>query len=238
MKCIHLNEVDSTNLYLERHAHELPRLCALRADFQSEGRGRLSRRWESGRGGLWFSLLFKEPFLEPHHMQRLCSLSVLRTLEKVLDDEKGFGLKWPNDIYYQSKKISGCLQKNLFQSNRVSCIIGTGININNQISTELSNKAISLKSLTGRAFDLKVLFDSIIREIEKRMNTSTVEGLREEYSQKALIKPGNLIEVCELINNELYQGTVLDYPDESIRFITKEGEIKAFKAADVTLKAW
>ena len=237
MKRIHLNQVDSTNLYLERNARGLPEVCAVRADFQSAGMGRLSRKWESGRGGLWFSLLFKQPFLEPHQMQRLCSLSVLSVLERAVDEE-GFGLKWPNDIYYKTRKISGCLQKNLFQSNRISCIIGTGININNQISPELINKAITLKQIGGRIFDIKDIFNKIICEIEERLTDSSVGRMREEYRLKALIKPGSLVQVCEILNDKLFQGKVLNYPEQSIQLMTNEGQIKEFKAADVTFKAW
>src|SRR6056297_3584068 len=144
MTVIHLKEIDSTNLYMQRNMRELPNICSLRADIQTAGRGRLHRQWASAKGGLWFSVLFKSPTHAPFQLQKICSLATLKTMNlklqtagKSSEAKQKCRLKWPNDIYYGSRKIAGCLQKNIISSKASTVIIGIGVNINNPLPKAL-----------------------------------------------------------------------------------------------------
>lgn len=237
MKQIHLTQIDSTNLYLERHLNECPDLCSVRADIQTAGMGRLSRHWDSGLGGLWFSILFQSESHLPSQLQKICGLSALHELISSSDKE-GFGLKWPNDIYYRSSKISGCLQKNLFSNNLMSCIIGIGINVNNPIPQVLSNKAINLKTITGKEVDLEQLYQQILDRIQQQYTYFSKEALETDYQRHSILKPGIIVRVHDVVNDRVHTGQVSAYPDETLEIETSKGQRLSFRAADVTLKSW
>ena len=237
MKYIHVKQTDSTNLYLERHFSELPSICSVRADIQTDGRGRLSRHWASAKGGLWFSVLFKSLSFSPSQLQKICSLATLDILNK--ETKKGaFALKWPNDIYYQSKKISGCLQKNLISSAGTSCIIGIGINVNNPLPEELTKKAINLKAIVSQELNLEKLYQEILEKIEHRLSDFSQQRVETEYRKHLLIKPGVHVKVLDVVNDKQHTGQVIGYPGETLEIVTEEGLQLTFKAADVTLKSW
>lgn len=251
MKIIQLNQTDSTNLYLERHLNKLPEICSVRANIQTAGRGRLSRQWDSAKGGLWFSILFKSPKLSPFQLQKICSLATLKSLKRQLElitktivpIEKSpplqpLLLKWPNDIYYDSRKISGCLQKNILSSTGSNCIIGIGVNINNPLPEELTKKAINLKTILSKEVDVEKLYYRILENIEQRLSDFSLEELEADYRNNQLIKNGVCVKVLDIVNNNHYTGRVIGYPGETLKILTEEGLQLSFKAADVTLKSW
>ena len=237
MKIIHLEQTDSTNLYLERRFSELPSICSVRAEIQTDGRGRLSRHWASAKGGLWFSVLFKSPSHSPSQLQKICSLATLDVLSYE-SKTNAFALKWPNDIYYQSKKISGCLQKNLISSASSSCIIGIGVNVNNPLPEELTKKAINLKAIVSQEINVEKLYQHILEKIERQLSNFSQQQLEIEYRKHLLIKTGVHVKVLDVINNKQHTGRVIGYPGETIEIETEEGKRLSFSAADVTLKSW
>lgn len=245
MKTIQLNQTDSTNLYLEKHLKELPKICSVRADIQTAGMGRLARHWDSAKGGLWFSVLFKSPELIPFQLQKICSLATLNALNDELESAKRskvksgkFLLKWPNDIYFNSRKISGCLQKNIFTPTSSNCIIGIGVNVNNPLIEELIKKAINLKTILSKEIDVEQLYHHILENIERRLSDFSQEELEADYRNNQLIKEGTHVKVLDIVNNNHYTGRVVGYPGETLEIFTEEGLQLAFKAADVTLKSW
>jgi BirA family biotin operon repressor/biotin-[acetyl-CoA-carboxylase] ligase len=105
-----LPEVDSSNAELMRRlraGHAEPTLLV--AEFQSAGRGRLARPWLSGPGDaagpgcLMFSLGLP---LAPRDWSGL-SLAVGLSLAQSLHPE--IRLKWPNDLWWQGRKLAGVL---------------------------------------------------------------------------------------------------------------------------------
>lgn len=238
MKKIHFDEIDSTNTYLEKNYMNLPDLCAVYAAIQTAGKGRLNRKWESGRGGLWFSVLFKNSEWSPSTLQRVCSMASIQTLIRCSDKDKTpFGLKWPNDIYYKDKKISGCLQKNIFSGSDQICIVGTGINVNNAIGEELRHKGVSLKMINDREYELTDILDKILLKIERELEAFDEADLHERYKNYSIIKPGTKVKVQQFENEGIMVGEVLDYPTDDIRILS-DGKVSVFKAGDVTLKEW
>ncbi len=129
-----LPEIDSTNTELMRRAHagrtEPTLLVALQ---QSAGRGRLGRQWASAQGdSLTFSLGLA---LAPQDWQGL-SLAVGLALAQALHDD--IAIKWPNDLWWQGRKLAGILVETApidlgtaAQGHTAPryCVVGVGINI-------------------------------------------------------------------------------------------------------------
>ena len=172
-KLIQLDEVDSTNTYLQNlinnNEKEIEGVVVV-ADNQCLGRGQRGNSWssESGRN-LMFSIFLK-PAIEVENqflISKICSLGVIDFLKnKGLDNVK---IKWPNDIYFRNKKLSGILIENSIKGNKIAnSIIGVGVNVNQtKFSSSLTNP-ISLKKVLGEQLDLRKSLDELLFFIEKR----------------------------------------------------------------------
>ncbi len=165
---IRLEECDSTNNYIKANYEKLKdRLPVLvTSALQTAGRGREKRTWVSPPGlGLYSSFGFN--LENPHRLNLLpliAGLSVIRTLETMTT--AGLGLKWPNDVLCQNKKIAGILIENVIMEKTVSCITGIGINLNHTLTDfpgELQEKATSLKLAAG--------FTTPVREVNPVLAT-------------------------------------------------------------------
>jgi BirA family biotin operon repressor/biotin-[acetyl-CoA-carboxylase] ligase len=101
------------------------------ADEQTQGRGRLDRKWFTPKGsGLAFSLILRPTTTLRPHLSRTVGLAALSIAESC----SGLGLapriKWPNDILLSGKKTAGILIETVWSGDNVdSLVIGMGINI-------------------------------------------------------------------------------------------------------------
>jgi BirA family biotin operon repressor/biotin-[acetyl-CoA-carboxylase] ligase len=133
----------------------------------SEGRGRFGRRWISPEGGLWFTILFRPNRLEGLQLMTLAGgLAVAEGIYNALGVRTG--LKWPNDVLLDSKKVSGILSEASITAGHVDYVLlGVGINSNNDIPRELSSIAISLKEILGRCIDNVSLLVEVVKAVDK-----------------------------------------------------------------------
>ena len=99
-------------------------------DLQTKGRGTYGKKWVSKKGNLSISLFF--PLEEKHptfdEFSIINPIIILDVIKKFCDEKK-LGLKFPNDVFYNKKKICGLLQEIITQKNRKFLIIGIGLNI-------------------------------------------------------------------------------------------------------------
>lgn len=124
-------QIDSTNEYLLTHCVELPSGSVCLAETQTAGRGRRGRQWYSPTSkNLYFSMLWK---YDNTDLSRLSSLSLVIAILIAESFEalqvEGIQIKWPNDIYYQGKKMGGILIENRLDKNGVALVIGIGLNL-------------------------------------------------------------------------------------------------------------
>jgi BirA family biotin operon repressor/biotin-[acetyl-CoA-carboxylase] ligase len=78
----------------------------------------------------------------------------------------GFSIKWPNDIFFEDKKIAGVLIENQFRKGKYqNAIIGIGLNVNQNNFKDLPN-AISLLNILGFSFPLENLINRICESLE------------------------------------------------------------------------
>ncbi len=157
MKFIKFDEISSTNDYLRRKL-DIEEYDVIIAGKQTNGRGKRGSIWISNEGAALFSFAieYREEILS--RITIFSSYIVYKILEKFLEEgnmEK-LTFKWPNDIYYEDRKICGILCEKV----RNHIIIGIGININNSDFGIFRDKAVSLFEITGIKEDV----DSIIKE--------------------------------------------------------------------------
>ncbi len=103
---------------------------------QSEGRGRLDRKFVSHEGGCYFTLVTALEEKPPLSFVPLISVATATVLAQYGLDAK---IKWPNDIFLEGKKICGILS----YTDSKKVYLGVGINVFNDLS-ELTDIATSL----------------------------------------------------------------------------------------------
>lgn len=127
-----LSVVDSTNNFVKQHFEELHDRTAVVADIQTAGRGRFSRSWSSLEGNIFLTLVLKPQILfstvSAHSgLTHYLGVTLCLVLEKLGLQP---GLKWPNDILLEEKKVSGILAESVpMPGNKMGIIAGIGINL-------------------------------------------------------------------------------------------------------------
>lgn len=134
-------EIDSTNLELARlDLGSLPEFSAVIAQSQSLGKGRLGRSWHSPAGSsLSLSVLIR-PASEQER-QWLTLIAALAVTDAALLLGVSAGIKWPNDILVEGKKLCGILAS----AAQDSVIVGIGVNIKSH--PDLIYSAVALDAL-------------------------------------------------------------------------------------------
>lgn len=144
------------------------------ASTQTAGRGRLKRKWISPDGGIYLSIILR-PYTNISRLPLITfaiSLAAARTIKGLA--KIPVGLKWPNDIYINDKKVGGVLCERY----RGAIIVGLGINLNTNISlfpVSLKRTLTSVRFERGEEIDrakfLKILleeFDHLYSDFLKK----------------------------------------------------------------------
>ena len=171
-KLIRLSETDSTNRYLRDYtpaADEVLTVCV--ADYQTAGRGCGSNTWESERGkNLTFSVLTHPTGLAPARQFTLSmagALALKQVLDSLVDD---ITLKWPNDIYWRDRKLSGTLIETSVSGSTIrDCIFGIGLNVNQHQFLSDAPNPVSLCQILGHEVATEPLLQHIIESFEAWM---------------------------------------------------------------------
>ncbi len=183
---IHLQHTDSTNNELRRrleHA-QAPDGTAVLADFQTKGRGRRGRAWQSAPADNILCLIWKSLDISLPEIQGISLLPALAVLD-VLD---ALGVhascKWPNDVRIQGRKVCGILTECLRgpADAIAGVIIGIGINVASALELvpdKICPPPISLFEASGFRFDRIRLCRGLQQALESRVNLWR-RGLRPE----------------------------------------------------------
>ena len=127
-----LDEVDSTNTYVRERAHQgAPGGLVAVADYQTAGRGRLDRRWESPRGANLLASVLLRPRCDGEDVH-LCTGAVALAAADACREVAGVEpvLKWPNDLLVGGSKLAGVLAEAEFSGGALAAVvIGIGINV-------------------------------------------------------------------------------------------------------------
>ncbi len=192
---IFLDTLDSTNTYCKKISEsEFTKDTVVIADTQSQGKGTKGRSWISPKGkGLWFSILLK-PSIKLNDINFLTILTSTALYNTFLYLGINTKIKWPNDIYLNSKKLCGILTESKISKNKVEyVIIGIGINVNLELSDfsdELKNIATSLLISTVKYFErediLSIFLENFYEQYNELLNGNKDNILR-IYKNNSLI---------------------------------------------------
>lgn len=126
-----LAEVDSSNSVLLRDAANLPDRAALLVDGQTAGRGRRGRAWQSPVGANLYLSLFarlQRPLSAIGGLSLALGIGCVEALRAAGVDQ--VGLKWPNDLLADGRKLGGLLVEVAPDRQRgVGVVAGLGLNL-------------------------------------------------------------------------------------------------------------
>lgn len=150
-------------------------------DEQTEGRGRLGRRWVAPAG----SAVLVSILLRPPAERRIAELSLVGGIATALTVERALGLssqiKWPNDVMVNRRKVAGVLA----EARESVVILGVGLNVN-QRREELPEDAFaagSLRTIDGVPRMRAPLLADLVLEVERTYKIWGAGGLDALYEE-------------------------------------------------------
>ena len=187
--------IDSTNraardLALQGASHG----WVVLADEQSAGRGRLDRTWESQAGeDILASIIVcpQLPAADSFRLTMMASIAVVQAIEQ--ECAVTCGIKWPNDIFLNGKKLCGILSEGRIDHDRLAfMVIGIGLNVNSSMQGRgaLASEAISLRDATGQRHDRSALIIAMLEAFDRLYAIGaegTGENLRRLWEKHAMM---------------------------------------------------
>ena len=176
----YFREVDSTNEVAKKLARKgAPEGTVVIAESQRSGKGRRGKKWLSPLGGAWLSIILR-PNTLPINAPQLTFIAGVAAAQTI-KEEYGLdaGIKWPNDVLIDSKKVCGVLTEISAEIDTIDYIVtGIGIDANIDVDLlppELKDTTTSLKSELNRDISRMILVQKFLGNFET-MYDSFKEG--------------------------------------------------------------
>lgn len=235
---IHIRETNSTNNYLKELllTKSVEEGTVVWADFQSAGKGQRGNGWESeAEKNILFSIVLFPSFVkagEQFILSQIVSLAVANCLQEYTE---GISIKWPNDIYWNEKKICGILLENtILEDNIGYSVAGIGININQEDFKSDAPNPVSLKQITNRDCNLEEILKTVVDNINvyyQQINIGNADHLVKQYKESLFRKEGYHLYNDGGLN---FLARIQDVNSSGILILkTKEGEERHFAFKEV-----
>ena len=237
--------IPSTNAYLSEIAyrtHASGRICL--AEYQTAGKGRRGRTWVSPFGhNIYLSILWHYPD-GPAAIAGLSlalGVAVVKALGKM--GLKDIGLKWPNDIYWQGRKLAGILIEVSGESGGpCDAVVGLGLNIYlpEQQAETIEQAWVDLQQILG---------ETIVNQRNRLVALLLNEMMPviAEFDQKALSDSINAWRNYDcmqgraatiFIGQQHYEGIVKGINDQGLLLLEDEsGQTRAYASGEVSFRA-
>jgi len=180
---LHLRSVDSTNARAQRlAAGGAPHGALVTAAAQTAGHGRQGRGWITPAGGaLACSLVLRDP---PRLLPMVAALAVAEVAEALDRERRTAGIKWPNDVWLDGRKVAGILAEGRPQEGWV--VLGIGLNVAlapGDFPPELRESAASLGAAPA---DVERALALTLRALERWLAATDEEALSAYRARDAL----------------------------------------------------
>lgn len=236
-------DIDSTNRYLTNKSIDgAASGYVVLAEQQSNGQGRRGRSWFSPfASNLYLSLLWRYQYgpAQLGCLSLFVAVAIVRALNKI--GIKDVGVKWPNDIYCQNKKLAGILLEMRGEANGPSAVvIGLGLNMamttnNADVAESIDQPWIDIETITGSKVDrnhftalvIDSLFDVLNAVPDKQKN------LMQEWQDMDVLK-GEEVEVH--FADKVIHGKAMGInPDGALKVLHENKEIVCH-SGDVSIR--
>ena len=206
---VHFKEIDSTNNYLKNSYQLLDDFTFAVADYQSHGKGRNDRVWQSNSGeNLMFSFLIKnQDLIKQAEMLSIATAVEIASLVEKYNIDK-VSIKWPNDVLIGDKKVCGILLEGQVPD---YLVIGVGLNVNQkEFPDGLRRPATSLAVETKQDIDIEELKNRLFSNIVNNLSNLKIDEYL-DYFRKHNYLQNKRVRV--VINNQTFIGEVIGIDD-------------------------
>ena len=211
------------------------------ADEQTAGRGRLGRRWHAPSGAcLTFTRVIVSgadqalPTID--RIMLSSAVAVAQSVEALIAPRRDrVGIKWPNDIVVDGRKLAGILIETLPALR--SAIIGIGVNVTlaeSDVPDELKPRATSLAML-GCKVDRLVVLSHLVRALDAALHSNTdAAWLIRQWRQFNIFSSDQPVTFRH--NGDTFRASVIDLDaTEGLIVRTESGTITRLPAASTSV---
>ncbi|MCL2766235.1 MAG: biotin--[acetyl-CoA-carboxylase] ligase [Peptococcaceae bacterium] len=242
-KIYYYNVAKTTNdLAKDLAGQGAPNGAIVLAEEQNSGKGRLGRYWHSPKyKGIYYSTILHPPVSLAEASQLTMVSAVALTLAIRRQTGVPVGIKWPNDLLVNGRKLCGILTEMSAEVDRIEhLVVGAGLNVNHtetDFPPELLDIATSLRIESGIIHSRVTLLQAMLEEFENwytvwlEQGFATVLAKWKELSV-SLNRPVRLITI-----KESWEGWANDV-DESGALILRlpDGTQRSFISGEVSLR--
>lgn len=247
LECIDVfTELDSTNQFLlDNPPARTNALCLSLAEWQSAGRGRRQRHWESPLGsGICLSAAWVFAGI-PDYFSSL-SLAAGAAIADAVAAECGIDveLKWPNDIVWNGRKLGGVLLESRIEAQGSShVVVGVGINyaVPEHLLVRMSDWAAGAVDLQTAASGVAVSRNALAGRIACSIGnllSDTARGeptrWQQDWRRKDYLR-GKIVQVGT--DTEAFEGRADGIDDDgALRVIGERGEVHRIVAGEASVR--
>jgi BirA family transcriptional regulator, biotin operon repressor / biotin---[acetyl-CoA-carboxylase] ligase len=234
------SQVDSTNSHLNRKTADLASGYACLAEFQSSGRGRRGRAWVSPyAASVYLSLLWRFT-MSPSVLSGLglvSGVAVTRALRQL--GLREIGLKWPNDVIWQGRKLAGTLlEMNGESYGPINVIIGVGLNVRMPASAgqQIDQAWADVETALGKSSSRNTLAGLLLHHLLLAMREFQVKGLApflREWQKWDIVK-GKTIHLQ--LPNETLTGIAKGIDQNGALLLQSQGTVSTHMAGEVSIR--
>jgi BirA family biotin operon repressor/biotin-[acetyl-CoA-carboxylase] ligase len=241
-------QIDSTNRYLIDRAEQNAASGAIcLAEYQTAGKGRRGRQWISPFGSnIYLSTLwrFEQGYSQTIGLSLAIGVAVIRALNQYIseldpDSTISFSLKWPNDIYFQGKKLGGILIEVSGESDGPCvAVIGLGLNLflADKVADGINQAWIDLSKITGKPILARnQLVAYLINHLLAVLNEFGSVGIKaylDDWRRYDCLKDQS---ASLFIGEQPYTGIVRGIDDQGLLLLEQvDGKIQAFASGEIS----
>lgn len=240
IRIIKIKELGSTNVYAKALlANDKPAEgTVIWALDQLEGKGLAHNKWSSFLGNsLTFSFILYPGFIDLDYqftISMAVSLGIIDVLQQYIPSVK---IKWPNDIYYDDKKLGGILIENsIFGESMKHSIVGIGLNVNGKNFPDELRNAVSMESIIKRKFDLENILHGICEAIMQRYDVLKKGGYKHIKSAYLNHLLGYMEEKIFKHKDTIFPAQVIDVEmNGPVKLLKKDGKSAKFYFKEVEM---
>lgn len=239
--------VDSTNRFLSDLTPPQPgkfQLCT--AEVQNAGRGRRGRSWIAPFGsGICMSLSWQFAEAPPTFsaLSLAVGVAVVKAFKRLGID--GVGLKWPNDLQWQGRKLGGILIEMRGESaGPAQVVIGIGINMHMPAATrmQLAEREAALiadvhEIMKEQTPTRNALIATVVAELLEMLQTFTVRGFAPFKAEWLALDTLSNAPVKVIAGSQTTHGTARGVDDDGTLLVEVDGELRKFVSGEVSLRA-
>jgi BirA family biotin operon repressor/biotin-[acetyl-CoA-carboxylase] ligase len=233
--------IDSTNSWLMKQGAlgaASGSICL--AERQSAGKGRHGRQWVSPFGSnIYLSMLwrFEYPPMQLAGLSLASAIAVIRLLHQLSCDQAG--LKWPNDILWQGKKLAGLLLEIAGEAGGPSQVV-IGVGLNTRLDSHgdaIDQPWIDLNSIPNTSWpgrnELACMLIKHLRDVVRQYQSEGMQSFLDEWHRHDLFLGK---EVMIRSHSQVHTGEHLGIDLNGAIRLRCDGGEQTFHAGEVSLR--